>query len=203
MATVVEGNQNAPFSIATTPIYREGRYSFPWIALFILDTYLILLSVSKEVSSTIFKVFGMTRPGIKPRSPDSWRTLYPLDQWVSRKKSFLILLILDLNCSKFIPKRKKKQTKYCRSLIVERPNIKLLEWVKSFKVKHNSPVPDALPAREGDEPHWTLKFRACLILSKYNPLDLLLTLGTWHSFKLTWLYMTVKAFANRTNYSIL
>ena len=26
-------------------------------------------SVSKEASSTIFKVFGMTRPGIEPRSP--------------------------------------------------------------------------------------------------------------------------------------
>ena len=25
--------------------------------------------LSKEVSSTIFKVFGMTRPGIEPRSP--------------------------------------------------------------------------------------------------------------------------------------
>ena len=31
--------------------------------------------LSKEVSSTIFKVFGMTRPGIEPRSPG------PLGQW--------------------------------------------------------------------------------------------------------------------------
>ena len=34
--------------------------------------------LSKEVSSTIFKVFGMTRPETEPKSPpDLWRTLYP------------------------------------------------------------------------------------------------------------------------------
>ena len=33
LATVVEGNLKAPFLIATTPRCREGRYSFPWIAL--------------------------------------------------------------------------------------------------------------------------------------------------------------------------
>ena len=33
LATLVEGNQKAPFSIATTPRNRGGRYSFPWIAL--------------------------------------------------------------------------------------------------------------------------------------------------------------------------
>ena len=32
LATVVEGHQKAPFSIATTPKYRGGRYSFPSIA---------------------------------------------------------------------------------------------------------------------------------------------------------------------------
>ena len=32
LATEVEGDQTAPFSIATTPKCREGRYSFPWIA---------------------------------------------------------------------------------------------------------------------------------------------------------------------------
>ena len=33
LATVVEGDQKAPFSIATTLRCRGGRYSFPWIAL--------------------------------------------------------------------------------------------------------------------------------------------------------------------------
>ena len=32
LATVVEGDQKAPFSIATTPRCRGDRYSFPWIA---------------------------------------------------------------------------------------------------------------------------------------------------------------------------
>ena len=30
LATVVEGDPKAPFSIATTPRCRGGRYSFPW-----------------------------------------------------------------------------------------------------------------------------------------------------------------------------
>ena len=33
LATVVEGDQKAPFSIATTPRCRGGRYSFSRIAL--------------------------------------------------------------------------------------------------------------------------------------------------------------------------
>ena len=32
LVTVVEGDQKAPFSIATTPKCKGGRYSFPWIA---------------------------------------------------------------------------------------------------------------------------------------------------------------------------
>ena len=32
LTTVVEGDQKAPFSIATTPRYSGGRYSFPWSA---------------------------------------------------------------------------------------------------------------------------------------------------------------------------
>ena len=32
LATLVEGNPQATFSIATTPKCREGRYSIPWIA---------------------------------------------------------------------------------------------------------------------------------------------------------------------------
>ena len=45
----------------------EGATPFPGLLHFILDTYLILLSVNQQVTSTIFKVFGMTRPGIEPR----------------------------------------------------------------------------------------------------------------------------------------
>ena len=69
LATVVEGYQNAPFSIATTPRYRGGRYSFPWIAPLPLIHTLYCGVLSKEASSTIFWVFRMTRPGIEPRAP--------------------------------------------------------------------------------------------------------------------------------------
>ena len=32
LATLVEGDPKAPFSIATTPMDRGGRYSIPWTA---------------------------------------------------------------------------------------------------------------------------------------------------------------------------
>ena len=47
MATIVEGNPKAPFSIATTPRCRGGRYSFPGLLYFTLDPYLIMLSVKQ------------------------------------------------------------------------------------------------------------------------------------------------------------
>ena len=49
MATIVEGNPKAPFSIATTPRCRGGRYSFPGLLYFTLDPYLIMLSVKQGV----------------------------------------------------------------------------------------------------------------------------------------------------------
>ena len=58
LATVVKGNQKAPFSIATTLRCREKHYSL----LLIHTLYCWVLC--KEVSSTIFKVFGMMQPGI-------------------------------------------------------------------------------------------------------------------------------------------
>ena len=47
LATIVEGNPKAPFSIATTPMCRGGRYSFPGLLYFTLDLYLIMLSVKQ------------------------------------------------------------------------------------------------------------------------------------------------------------
>ena len=32
LATVIDGDPKAPFLIATTPRYRGGHYSYPWIA---------------------------------------------------------------------------------------------------------------------------------------------------------------------------
>ena len=72
LASLVEGDQKAPFSIATTPRCRGGRHSFPWIAP--VYTYLVLLSVKQGGIKYHFK--STTWPGIEPRSPDHWRTLY-------------------------------------------------------------------------------------------------------------------------------
>ena len=47
LATVIKGDQMAPFSIATTPRCKGGCYSFPGLLHFTLDTYLILLSVKQ------------------------------------------------------------------------------------------------------------------------------------------------------------
>ncbi len=47
LATIVEGDPKAPFSIATTPRCRGGRYSFPGLFNFTLDLYLIMLSVKQ------------------------------------------------------------------------------------------------------------------------------------------------------------
>ena len=72
LSTLVKGDQKAPFSIATTPRCRGGHNSFRWIAPLnprLLHLTLDCWALSKEVSSTIFKVFGMTQPGIEPKSP--------------------------------------------------------------------------------------------------------------------------------------
>ena len=75
LATVVEGDQKAPFSIATTPRCRGGRYSFPWIA-----PLYSLPHIAECLGSTILKVFGMTRPGIEPRSPEPLTNTLPTCQ---------------------------------------------------------------------------------------------------------------------------
>ena len=79
--TIVEGDPKAPFSIATTPRCRGGRYSFPWIAPLYPWSLPYNAVLSKVASSTIFWVFGMTQTGIEPRSPGSLAnnlTLTPL-----------------------------------------------------------------------------------------------------------------------------
>ena len=46
--TVDKCDPKAIISIATTPVYRKWRYSFPWITALTLDLYLIMLSVKQE-----------------------------------------------------------------------------------------------------------------------------------------------------------
>ena len=64
----------APFSIATTPRCRGGCYSFPGLLHFILDAYLIMLSVKQGTVKYLFFSFfffflRMTRPKIELWSP--------------------------------------------------------------------------------------------------------------------------------------
>ena len=47
LMTPVEGDLKAPFSIATTPKCRGGRYSILWIATLSIDHNLIMLTGTK------------------------------------------------------------------------------------------------------------------------------------------------------------
>ena len=47
LATIVEGDPKAPFSIATTPCVGEGATPFPGLLHFTLEPYLIMLSVKQ------------------------------------------------------------------------------------------------------------------------------------------------------------
>ena len=75
MATVVDGDPKAPFSLATSLRCTERRNSFPWIPPFTLVPYLIMLSVKQFRIKNHFWVLGKIRPGFLAH----WRTLYPLD----------------------------------------------------------------------------------------------------------------------------
>ena len=64
--TIIEGEQQAPFSITTKLRCRRGHYSFPWIAPRTLDLHLIMLNVNQ---GGIKNHFSVTRLGIEPWSP--------------------------------------------------------------------------------------------------------------------------------------
>ena len=78
MATVVEGDQKASFSIATTPRCREGTSPFLGLFPFTLDTFLILLSVKQGGIKYHFKSlwYDATWDGT-PRSPGSLANTLP------------------------------------------------------------------------------------------------------------------------------
>ena len=71
LATVVEGDPNAPFSIAITLRCRGVCYYFPWIAF--LYPWSIPYSVKCKARwhqiPFFFLVFGMTQREIEPKSP--------------------------------------------------------------------------------------------------------------------------------------
>ena len=87
VVTLVEGDQKAPFSIATIPRCKGSvlLLSLDCSTLPLINT-LYCCVLSKEVSSTIFKVFGMTRPGIEPRSPGPLANTLPRGQWAGFRR---------------------------------------------------------------------------------------------------------------------
>ena len=108
LATLVKGDPKAPFSIATTLKYRGGSYSIPWNAP--LYPYLIMMCVKQGTIKYHFWVFGMTRPGIEPRSPGPLCKYYisvffssysrnnaKLSLWTSSCNLFLFPLLIKLN----------------------------------------------------------------------------------------------------------
>ena len=84
--TVVEGDQKAPFSIATTPRCRGRRYSFPWIAP--LYTWYVHYNAewyvrynARRYKVPFLKSLVWCNLGLNPGLPGHWRTLYPFGQW--------------------------------------------------------------------------------------------------------------------------
>ena len=69
LVTIVECDPKAPFSIATTPRCRGGRYSFPGLLYFTLDPYLIMLSVKQGGIKYHFLSLWYDDPGLNPGLP--------------------------------------------------------------------------------------------------------------------------------------
>ena len=90
------------FSTVTTPMSWRGCYSFLWIALLILDLYLIMVRVKQRGIKHHFWVFGMTQPGIESRCPGplvNSATIMPTNRFlkrvhiqVNRRKTLLRIL---------------------------------------------------------------------------------------------------------------
>ena len=80
--TLVEGELKAPFSIATTPRCRGGRYSFSWIApLYPWYVPYIGECYARRYQVPFLKSLLWRDAGLNPGLANHWWTLYPLDQW--------------------------------------------------------------------------------------------------------------------------
>ena len=81
LATLVEGNQKAPFSIATTLMCRGGCDSFPWIApLYPWYVAYIAECYARRYQVPFLKSLVWRDLGLNPGHLDHWQTLYPLYQ---------------------------------------------------------------------------------------------------------------------------
>ena len=76
MATVVEGDLKAPFSIATTQRCREGTTPSLGLLHFTLDMYLIMLSVKQGgIKYHFLSLWYDAILGLNPGLPCHWQTL--------------------------------------------------------------------------------------------------------------------------------
>ena len=81
LATLVEGDLNALFSIATTPRCRGERYSIPWIApLYSWSLPYNVESYTRQHQVPFFESLVWLDLGLNPGHPDHWRTLYSWGQ---------------------------------------------------------------------------------------------------------------------------
>ena len=135
LVTVVEGDQKAPFSIATTPRCRRGRYAFPRIApLYPWRVPYIAEFEARRYQVPFFFVFGMTWTGIKPRPPGPLANTLPTNvvekvpKWVEETRQFsTIFNTVPYEISALAP----KMLNYC-SPITEEGSILILQ-----KLLHN------------------------------------------------------------------
>ena len=92
MATFVESDLKAFFSIATTPRHRGGCYSFHWIVLLTFDLYIVILSVWEGgIKYHFLSLWYDSNLGLNPCLLDHWQTLYSLSQFFFWK----VLVLLD------------------------------------------------------------------------------------------------------------
>ena len=147
MATIVEGEPKAPFSIATTPRCREGASPFLGLLHFTFHTYGIILSVKQgRIKYHFFKkVFGMTRPGIEPRSPGPLANEYcrmSIGEWVLSNYCHWRMSIVELSIVELLSLSKWVLSKWVLSLSNEYCRIEYCriivigEWVLSQLVPY-------------------------------------------------------------------
>ena len=74
------GQPEGSFSIATTPRYRVGRYSFPWI----IPLYAWSIPYKAECWARRHQVPFWLDLGLNPGFSDLWQTLNPLDQYIHK-----------------------------------------------------------------------------------------------------------------------
>ena len=150
LATIVEGNPKVPFSIATTPRCRGGRYSFPGLLYFTLDPYLIMLSVKQGGIKYHFLSFGMTRPGIEPRSPG------PLANTLTARPNFLFIYERSKGLRERDPSERGTAKFYTRLRYISRePCFFVLPSGETGHVLNPWPLP---APREAPKTGWCLLF---------------------------------------------